>query len=305
MQPKVAQPMKVLLTGASGRIGRHAAHAIARHGGQVRGLSRRAYPSVDGSSPNIEYVIGSLADNKSLRSAMEGTNAAVLIAPNGEQQYEQETQFVDMAMALGVSRIIKLSSIEASESALSPIARQHFAVERYLEERALQWTVLRPTLFMQTFALFSDRAFREGKLLTPFADASIAPVDCADIGEAIAIVLKNKESVGKRYCLTGFELLSLTEIASIFSSEAGRSIIHIDQSIDNFREDLARLVSNEWTVDAIAALFEGIRRGHLGGVHNDLETLLGRRPLSFRNYLKRETVARGGATSETKPYAST
>jgi uncharacterized protein YbjT (DUF2867 family) len=275
----------ILLTGAAGKTGTAVARRLGAAGTPFRALVRSVAKGEGLTALGAELAIADLADETSVRAALAGVDRAVLIMPNGERQQELETQFTDLAVAAGVRHLVYLSSIESVPENQNPITQMHVAVEQHIRQSGIDWTLIRPSFFMQIF-LGSAPAIRErGELVMPTGDGTVATTDLRDVAEVIELALTQPGHAGRSYDLTGPELLTMADCAERFTRVLGREVRHVDQPLDQFAQRLLAIGLSEWRAQAVCREFEAIRAGIIDHTTDTVQRLLGREPRSLAQFI--------------------
>lgn len=275
----------ILLTGVTGKTGGATAQALLGRGMKFRAIVRNEEKAAALKAAGVDLVVGDMTDAAVLGRALAGVEKALLIAPNGQQQLEHEKQFVDAAVKAGVRHLVKMSSIEATATATSPIASIHYAAEQYIEKSGLAWTFMKPSFFMQNFLANAGTIKEQGKFFLPMGGGLVAMIDCRDIGAATAAVLAGDGHAGKRYELTGPEVLNFTAAAERFSQALGRKIEYVNVPMDAYRQTLARFLTNEWHLNAVLALFGEIAGCTDAATTSTVAQLAGRKPVSLLDFV--------------------
>jgi len=189
----------ILLTGITGNNGGATATALLKRGVKFRALVRDLDKAQSWADQGVELVQGDLNDPASVAAALEGCDKAVLVLPNGEDQERLELQFIEVAQQSDIKHFIKLSSPEAIPGTKSPIPLAHIAAENAIKASGMNWTLVRPSFFMQNLTGYAHAAKASGKLSMPMGNGTVALTDCADAGEFIAMVLTTgpEEHFGK------------------------------------------------------------------------------------------------------------
>lgn len=277
----------ILLTGVTGKTGGAAAKELLNKGVPCRALVRDEDKAAELKAAGAELVVGDLADKASVQKAMEGVEKATLILANSEQQKDMELQFVDLAAEAGVKHIVKLSSPEALDDAVSPIPALHYEVEQHLKNSDLAWTMIRPSFFMQNLLGNGVTIKSMGKFFLPMGDGITVMIDCRDIGASIAAVLAGEGHEGQSYEISGLELLNFHQVAEQFSEVLGRKIEYVDQDPAAYRESIAPYMTSEWHLNAVCHLFSEIVSGVVPPkVTNTFEELVGREPITFQQFVR-------------------
>lgn len=275
----------ILLTGVTGKTGGATAQALLGKGIPLRAIVRSEEKAAALKAAGVELVVGDLGDAAVLERALAGASKALLIAPNGQQQADYEQRFVDAAVKAGVRHLVKMSSIEASPTTKNPIAQIHYASEQYIEKSGLAWTFMKPSFFMQNFLANAGTIKEQNKFFLPMADGQTAMIDCRDIGAATAAVLSGDGHAGKRYELTGPEVLTFADAAARISDALGRKVDYVNVPMDAYRQTLARFLTNEWHLNAVLALFGEIAATRDAYTTDTVQQLAGRKPMALRDFI--------------------
>ena len=212
----------ILLTGATGTVGRAVASALAAEGESVRLMVRR-----EGDAPSgaVESVVGDFGDRASLDRALDGVEKAFLLTPQAAQQAEWEIAFIDAAVDAGVSLLVKHSAVGADPEA-EGVARPHGIAEQHLAASGLEHVIVRPVMFMDNLLRWVPSIAAAGAVVVPLVDPSVkvSLVDVADIAAVEAAALIDARHAGKTYTVTGPELLTFEGIAAQLSEGTGAEL---------------------------------------------------------------------------------
>lgn len=276
----------ILLMGATGKTGGAVANELIKRGVPLRALVRDADKAVMLKEAGVELVVGDAGNRNEVGKALDGVEKAMLALPNSQEQRDMEMQFVDLAVEAGVRHLVKLSSLEARADATSPIPMLHWAVEQHVRASGMNWTMVRPNFFMQNLLASGFTIKSEGKFYLPMGEGIVVPIDCRDIGAAIAETLTGEDHQGQSYEIGGPEQLTFHDVADKFSEVLGKKIEYVDQDPVAYRERVAPFLSSEWHTDSVMTLFGEIREGVLIPQVNDtFKELVGRDPISFSQFV--------------------
>jgi uncharacterized protein YbjT (DUF2867 family) len=225
----------VLVTGATGRIGRKLVAELVEHGVPVRALARN--PAAAAFPANVDVVAGDFTEPDSLLPALEGVRKVFLLW----------TAPIDTAAAViervasQPRRVVFLSSQLPSPrpvEELSPPARLKVEIERLLAAAGLESTFIRPGTFAANTALWWGPTIRaDGVVRWTYGAAEMAPIDERDIAAVAARTLYEDGHVGRSYVLTGPEVLSQAQQASVIGDVVGRHVRFEELSPEEFRRD--------------------------------------------------------------------
>ena len=219
--------MRVLITGATGFVGRAVCEAVVREGHSVRRMARGSRSqSLEAQNDGIDWVRGSVLCPNDLRQGMQGCDAVIhlvgIIGEIGDQTFERVHQegtrrVLEAALTSGVRRIVHMSALGTRPEAASRYHQTKWAAEEAVRSSGLDWTVFRPSLiygpgdgFVNLFAGMSRWSpvlpviGRGTSLLQPVS------VDC--VARAFARALDSKAAVHQTYDLCGFDRLNLPQI---------------------------------------------------------------------------------------------
>ncbi|MFF5676361.1 SDR family oxidoreductase [Streptomyces hygroscopicus] len=207
--------MTILVTGATGNVGRHVVRQLVAQGHDVRALTRRvraaAFPE------RVRVHEGDLARPETLRDTLEGVDALFLfpVAATAEE-------VVGMAKTAGVRRIVVLSSGAVTTGFDTDF---HLPVERAVEASGLEWTHVRPGEFaVNKLALWGPPIRAERVVRDPAPDAAWFPVHEQDIADVAVAVLTKDGHAGKAYTLNGPELLTRRRQVELIAEAIGEEI---------------------------------------------------------------------------------
>ncbi len=191
--------MTILVTGATGNVGRLVVNNLVAAGAHVRALTRN--PAVASFPKEVEVVGGDLRQPDTLSAALDGVERMYLFPVPATAR-----QVVERAKAAGVRRIVVLSSGAVTGGVDTDF---HLPVERAVEESGLEWTHVRPGEFMlNKLWLWGPSIRAERVVRDPFPESAWYPVHERDIADVAAIALLQDGHAGKAYTLNGPELIS-------------------------------------------------------------------------------------------------
>ena len=189
-QPGVT-PMTILVTGATGTVGRQVIEQLVKRGADVRALVRD--PAKANLPAGIAVVQGDLLDVDSLRGAFSGVSTLFLLNAVASDEFTQALIALNLAREAGVERIVYLSVIHSDLYVNVPHFAGKFAVERMIEKMGFNATILRPAYFMNNDLTIKDVVTGYGVYPMPIGSKGLAMIDARDIGEIAAIELIRRE----------------------------------------------------------------------------------------------------------------
>ena len=237
--------MTILVTGATGRVGRQVVHQLANRGADVRALVRD--PSKADFPASVNFVQGDMLDIESLRRAFVGVRTLFLLNAVAGDEFTQALLALNVARESGVERVVYLSVMHAERFVNVP----HFAVksgaERMIEQMGFSATILRPAYFMDNEHMVKDVIVNHGVYPMPIGSKGVAMVDTRDIAEVAAIELIRRDAApGKlpieTINLVGPDTLTGPELASIWSETLGRPVAYGGDDPSGFETNLTNFL---------------------------------------------------------------
>jgi uncharacterized protein YbjT (DUF2867 family) len=279
----------ILITGATGHVGRELVGELARRGERFRILVRDQARAADLPAA-AERVVGDLTDRASLTAAFDGVDRLFLLVPG--ITHDGATNALDAAAEAGVGRIVYLSSYAVGVQPMPAMGRWHAEREELVRASGIPATILRPGGFMTNVLDWLPTLREDGYVLDPVGPGRAALIDPADIAAAAAVTLTEDGHAGAVYTLTGDQPLTISEQAAVLAEATGRPI-----EVREVRtpEEAVRFRYPQGAPPALAAaIVEGLRlmRADTVGLRTeDVERLLGRAPGSFRDWCARNAGA--------------
>lgn len=244
----------IVVTGATGNVGRPLTEALTAAGEEVVTVSRHA-PSA--SLLGVRHAPADLAHAESLRPALEGADALFLL-PAGELlgPGEPATALLDMAASAGVKRVVLLSS---QINSTRPEVPSHFRLREFEEAvrgSGVDFTVLRPSGFASNAFAWAESVRTERKVYAPFGDVALPVVDPADIAAVAALALREDGHGGRTYELTGPEAISPRRQTEAIAEVLGEEVTFVELTREAAHAQMARFMPAnviEGTLDILGA----------------------------------------------------
>jgi len=272
----------ILITGASGNVGKEVLKQTAQTGVRLRAafqsLSKASVPS------GVEAVMVDYNQPETLREALKGVDRVFLVGPPTAQLPALERRAMDVIKQSGVQLVVKLSAM-GGRDAIFP--RQHAESEDYIRSCGISCAVLRPNGFMQNMVNYNAASINtQNAFYGTEGDGRVSQIDIRDVAAVALKALTEDGHAGKAYTLTGPEALTNDEIARILSETTGRKIQYINLLPAQLREALLTAGVPEWNADALLDLQRLYREGKAAAVTQDVEQILGRKPVSFAQFAR-------------------
>lgn len=274
--------MTVLVTSPTGTVGRHLVPMLRDRGLDVRAFVRD--PAAD-FGPGVDTFAGDFGDQASIRTAMSGVDQVWLATPNHPDQLAWETAIIDAAKDAGVTRVVKLSALDATIGSPVAFADTHARSAELLRSSGLRHVLIQPAFMMTNLFGAIGSVQQADAIFLPGAGAKVAMIDPHDIAAVAAAVLADPAAhAGRTYELTGREALTLAEVAAVLTAQ-GRPARYHEESIAEAYESRASFGAPRWQLDAWVSTYSAIAAGELAAVTDDVERLTGHPPLTLAAYL--------------------
>ena len=289
----------ILVTGATGLNGRELVHRLSARGVPVRALVRNAAkagglrpsdPPGQAGEGRVEIVEGDMARPETLIPALRGVERAMLISSSDPMMLDAQSNFIAAARTAGVKHVVKLSGIMPELDSPFRFARMHGEIERRLEASGMAFTHLRAGEFMPTYFRQVPSIIAKSALFLPMENARIASIDIGDIADVAAVALTNSGHEGKIYPLTGPEALTMAEVAEKLSAVTGKHIRYMNVAPEDAKKAQLAAGVSPYIADALAELFAERRKGKEANVSPAVQMILGRPPVSFDAFAKRNAA---------------
>jgi uncharacterized protein YbjT (DUF2867 family) len=269
--------MTVLVTTPNGKVGSHIVKLLVENGISVR-VAAHNVAKAQAAFPGADVVAFDFFDASTWDAALAGVTALYHAAP-GDFAAEPQNQLIDAAKAAGVKRVVRLSAlgVEFGESAMRDI-------EEHIEQSGLEYTLLRPTWFMQNFNTLHVEPIRNGILPEPAGDATTPFIDARDIAAVAVAALTEEGHHGQAYPLTGSDLLTRYEVAEKISAAIGKPVTYIPQSDEEYRAAVQDYLSPLY-LEILSSLYGAVRAGYASTKTDTLQSVLGRDPIGFDQYV--------------------
>ncbi|MGO8069677.1 SDR family oxidoreductase [Rhizobium leguminosarum] len=287
--------MTILVTGATGNVGRQVVEHLVKRGAHVRALVRD--PSKAEFPAGVSVVQGDFLDVDSLRNAMSGVSTLFLLNAVVPDEFTQALIALNVAQSAGIERIVYLSVIHADLYVNVPHFAGKFGVERMIEQMGFKATILRPAYFIQNDLTVKDVITGYGAYPMPIGPKGLAMIDVRDIAEIAALELLRREQSAEplaleRINLVGPQTLTGTDIAAIWSDVLARPIHYGGDNTEGFEQNLKQFMPAWMAYDMRLMGERFLTDGMLpeAGDVERLTKLLGRPLHSYRAFAS-ETVA--------------
>jgi uncharacterized protein YbjT (DUF2867 family) len=224
----------ILVTGATGNVGRHVATQLTQVGIEVRALSRD--PSSSRRPAGVTAVPGDLTDPDSVGRAAHGADAAFLIWPF---LTAQGAEAAVRAIAGQTRRIVYLSAISVHDGAPPEQNGVWGQVEQAIRRSGAEWTFLRAGGFAANTLAWGDQIRSTGVVRWVYGQAARSLIHERDIADVAVRALTEDKHIGATYVLTGPDAVTQADQVRIIGEVTGVPVRWEEASPEEIRDQLA------------------------------------------------------------------
>jgi uncharacterized protein YbjT (DUF2867 family) len=274
---------KILITGATGKVGSELIKLLVEKGEAVRAATRNPESASIKFTGAMEWVEFDYENTETFVPALKGIDKVFLVARPGDNQSDKAAApFIDEMKLQNVKHIVNLTAMGVEQDESFMLRK----LEKYIEDSGISFTHLRPNWFMQNFIagpMYSDIQSTDA-LHLPAADAKLSFIDVRDIAAVGAVVLSSDTHTDKAYTLTGCEALNHFQVVDKINRASGREIsyVPISEEIANTLLDKAGVEIDQ--IERWTNFFRKVRDGFCAAVSNDVEFILNREPVKFDTF---------------------
>ena len=276
----------IVVTGATGNVGRPLTRALAEAGEQVTAVSRHAAAVPDG----VRHVAADLAEPAGLKPALAGAKALfLLLSGDLHAAGANPAELITAAEAGGVRRVVLLSTQGVATRPFGATRIAMRALEDVLRESGLEWAILRPGGFASNALWWAESIRTRGVVAAPFGDVGVPIIDPADIAEVAAACLLDDWHTGGVYELTGPQVITPRQQAEAIAAALGSPVRFHHLTRDEAKAAMAQSMPPELAEDTLTIL--GSPNPAELRVSPDVQRILGRAPRPFADWAVRNIAA--------------
>ncbi|SDN14095.1 NAD(P)H-binding protein [Ensifer sp. YR511] len=278
----------ILVTGATGKLGRLVVERLLARGQPVRVFTRRPETARALFGETLQIAAGDFGDRAALDTAVRGVGRLLLLSPISTRLVTDQVAVADAAVAANVSRIVKISgsdwTIEPPGNSISGEA--HAAVERHLNGLPTEAVSLRPNAWMQVSLANTIRnAITNSQVVAANLDAGIGYIDARDIADVAVHQLLADRIRGRTLNLTGPDVVSLRQVAALLTAALKRPIAALEKPPQTVPKD------GDFEHRAVAQFVRLIASGRAATTTDVIPTLLGRSPRTTADFILEQVTA--------------
>lgn len=276
--------MKILIMGATGSAGGNTIPFLLEKGIRPIAAVRNIEKAKEKFGNTVDYVHFDYLDTSTWDNALNGVDRLFTIAPPPKKDPEVFQELMQAAKKAGVQLVV----FQSGRTTGTYKGKALYQIEENLHNGDVNYCIVRPGLYMQNFHSWMGATLKDGEIYLPVGDAKMAMTDIIDQGAAIAAILTTDGHDRKTYNITSEEALDCSRMADIFSGAMGRKVTYPNPDDDTF---VNRMVEKGWDAEMakyVVWLFDRAKKGAEAEATPDFKNIVGRHPISFAEFAKRE-----------------
>jgi NAD(P)H dehydrogenase (quinone) len=260
---------RLLVAGASGKLGRRTAELLLDAEAELILVTRTPAAVADLGDRGCDVRFGDHSEPDSLPDAFTGADRMLLISASDlEARTEQHRAAIRAAAAVGVRHVVYTSGLSPEPPNPALISASHLATEQALAASGLTWTVLRDSLYSDYQVPEAAMAIASGRLSHNRGDGQVAYVAREDCAAVAAAVLTGSGHENRTYDVTGPELFTARDLATLYGELGGRDVKAESLDDETFAERLWTSADGDddharYGARLITSLGQSIREGYM------------------------------------------
>jgi NAD(P)H dehydrogenase (quinone) len=286
--------MSIVITGATGQLGRHVVEALLERDVPAQDIvatGRSIEKLADFAARGVQVKAMDYSDPASVAEALKGAQKVLLISGSEVgQRVQQHRTVIEAAKAEGVE-LLGYTSIANADTTTMKLAVEHQETEAILRESGVPFALLRNSWYLENYTEQLPGTLAQGGFAGSAGEGRVSAATRADYAHAAAAVLVAEDQAGKIYELGGDEPFTMAELAAEISAATGKEISYQDLSAQEYAAMLVGVGVPEAFAEILADSDLGIARGDLLVSTGDLKALIGRPATSMAEAIRSAAAA--------------
>ncbi|MFG3342846.1 SDR family oxidoreductase [Glycomyces sp. NPDC048151] len=268
----------IVVTGATGNVGRPLVELLLAEGEKVTAVSRSAAAFPEG----VAHVQADLNDPETLRPAFDGADRLFLLTRESDHDL---APVLAAAKDAGIRRVVLLSS-QRAETRDDP---SQLVYENAVKASGLEWTFVRPGAFHSNAFMWAEPVRTARAIAAPFGDVGLRLIDPADIAAVAAVALTEDGHAGRAYTITGPAAVTPREQAAAIAAAIGETV----QFMELTRDDAFAMFTQVWSPEIAEGALDALGSPNAAELadNREVERLTGRPATSFADWAQRNATA--------------
>lgn len=281
----------ILVTGATGQLGSAIVNNLLLQvsPSEIAVLVRDEEKAKELKSKGVQIRIGDYKNPNSLVNAFKDVEKLILISSNDfNDRIGQHKNAIDAAKKAGVKHIIytSMSMNDIETSPLKPFLADHYETEDYIKNNGFTYTMMQHSLYLDVIPMFIGEQVLETGVFFPAGEGRVAFAARTDLAEAISKIVLSNAFDNKNLPLTNAETYSFADVAQVLTELSGKGVAYISPTPQEFEAALKEFGLPEEIIQMSLGFAAGMKNNDFDKVYPNLEEILGRKPLTLKEYLK-------------------
>ncbi|WP_022826426.1 SDR family oxidoreductase [Hymenobacter norwichensis] len=279
----------ILVTGATGGLGHETIDCLltTAPATEIAALVRDVSKATDLAERGVDVRQADYFDYPALVQAFQDIEKVLLVSAVAfTDRLSQHRNVIDAAKEAGVKHLFYTSIQRSSDFVLTEVTESDLATEAYLKASGLVYTILRNGYYFEGLGYLIGSEVPEKEIRFPAGEGKIAFIKRTELAAATATLLTSEGHENQEYTLVGSEAYSFHDIARELSALAGLPITYRSSELAPYIAQTVAAGFPEPVANFFAQWGAAAKHGMLAGTDDTVEQLLGRKPMSLREYLK-------------------
>ena len=281
----------ILVTGATGQLGSQIVENLLKQvsPSEIAVLVRDEEKAKELKEKGVQIRIGDYTNPNSLVEAFKDIKKLILISSNDfNDRIDQHKNAIDAAKQAGVKHIIytSMSMNDIETSPLKAFLKDHYETEDYIKQNGFTYTIMQHSLYSDVIPMFLGEQVLETGVFFPAGEGRVAYASRTDLAEAIAKVALSNAFDNQSLPMTNIENYSHADVAKILTELSGKEVPYVNPTPEVFEETLKGFGLPEPIIQMSLGFAAGIKNNDFDKTFPNLETVLGRKPQTLKEYLK-------------------
>jgi NAD(P)H dehydrogenase (quinone) len=286
---------KILVTGASGHLGRKTLEHLLKHkpANQLVGLVRDPSKAEDLVTRGIEIRQADYLDPTSLTRAFVDVEKLMLTATHAfTDRNTAHANVIDAAVKAGMQHLVFMPIMRKQGSIfkMKEITEEDIFTEQKILSSGLTYTFAKHPPFLDNISFYIGKKVQETGVIVPAGTGKFTAATRDDLAAGHAAILAGTGHENKSYCLTAGPAISFADIATILSGVQGTKVAYTPVSNEEYVKIKLAEGWPDFVVEFARKWVEGMNAGEWDEPSSDLEALIGHKPKSPTEFFSHDYV---------------
>ena len=281
----------ILVTGATGQLGSQIVENLLKKISptEIAVLVRDEEKAKELKEKGVQIRVGDYTNPASLVGTFKDVNKLILISSNDfNDRFGQHKNVIDAAKQAGVKHILytSMSMNDIETSPLKGFLEDHYQAEAYIKQNGFTYTMLQHSLYLDVIPMFIGEQVLDTGVFFPAGEGRVAYASRTDLAEAISKIALSDAFDNQSLPLTNVENYSYADVAKILTELSGKEVAYVSPTPEIFADTLKGFGLPEPIIQMSLGFAAGIKNNDFDKTFPNLETILGRKPQTLKDFLK-------------------